>query len=127
TGSRWSVFGGDLLGSGLMLAAALIAARFGVAAGRKPLESVSRPLAAAEGSRTVGRTVRACCPPFIHHPIGLRGAIDPLEVGLVASLSRPGGNLTASSSRCSAARRFGRSSGPVMCHYHSRLVAAGSA
>jgi hypothetical protein len=32
----------------LMLAAALIAARFGVEAERKPLESVSRPLAAAE-------------------------------------------------------------------------------
>jgi MFS family permease len=48
TGSRWSVFGGYLLGSVLMLAAALIAARFGVAAERKPLESVSRPLAAAE-------------------------------------------------------------------------------
>jgi MFS family permease len=48
TGSRWSVFGGYLLGSVLMLAAALIAARFVVAAERKPLESVSRPLAAAE-------------------------------------------------------------------------------
>jgi MFS family permease len=48
TGSRWSVFGGYLLGSVLMLAAALIAARFAVAAERKPLESVSRPLAAAE-------------------------------------------------------------------------------
>ena len=48
TGSRWSVFGGYLLGSVLMLAAALVAARFGVAAERKPLESVSRPLAAAE-------------------------------------------------------------------------------
>src|SRR5262249_41556981 len=48
TGSRWSVLGGYLLGSVLMLAAALIAARFGVAAERKPLESVSRPLAAAE-------------------------------------------------------------------------------
>jgi MFS family permease len=48
TGSRWSVFGGYLLGSVLMLAAALVAARFAVAAERKPLESVSRPLAAAE-------------------------------------------------------------------------------
>jgi hypothetical protein len=47
-GSRGSVFGGYLLGLVLMLAAALIAARFGVAAERKPLESVSRPLAAAE-------------------------------------------------------------------------------
>jgi MFS family permease len=48
TGSRWSLYGGYLIGSVLMLAAALIAARFGVAAERKPLESVSRPLAAAD-------------------------------------------------------------------------------
>ena len=48
TGSRWSLFGGYLVGSVLMLAAAVIAARFGVAAERKPLESVSRPLAAAD-------------------------------------------------------------------------------
>jgi MFS family permease len=48
TGSRWSVFGGYLLGSLLMLAAALIAGCFGVAAERKPLESVSRPIAATE-------------------------------------------------------------------------------
>jgi MFS family permease len=48
TGSRWSVFGGYLLGAVLMLAAAVIAARYGVAAERKPLESVSRPLAAAD-------------------------------------------------------------------------------
>jgi MFS family permease len=48
TGSRWSVFGGYLFGSVLMLAAAVIAARFGVAAERRPLESVSRPLAAAD-------------------------------------------------------------------------------
>ncbi len=48
TGSRWSVFGGYLFGAVLMLAAALIAARWGVAAERKPLESVSRPLAAAD-------------------------------------------------------------------------------
>ena len=48
TGSRWSLFGGYLIGSVLMLVAALIAARFGVAAERKPLESVSRPLAAAD-------------------------------------------------------------------------------
>jgi len=48
TGSRWSVFGGYLLGSVLMLAAAVIAARWGVAAERKPLESVARPLAACD-------------------------------------------------------------------------------
>jgi MFS family permease len=48
TGSRWSVYTGYLFGAALMLAAALIAARFGVAAERKPLESVARPLAAAD-------------------------------------------------------------------------------
>jgi MFS family permease len=48
TGSRWSVFGGYLLGSLLMIAAAAIAARWGIAAERKPLESVCRPLAAAD-------------------------------------------------------------------------------
>ncbi len=48
TGSRWSVFGGYLLGSVLMIAAAIIAGRWGVAAERKPLESVSRPLAAVD-------------------------------------------------------------------------------
>jgi MFS family permease len=48
TGSRWSVFAGYLLGSALMLAAALVGARFAVAAERKPLESISRPLAAAD-------------------------------------------------------------------------------
>jgi MFS family permease len=48
TGSRWSVYGGYLLGSALMVAAAVIAARWGIAAERRPLESVSRPLAAAD-------------------------------------------------------------------------------
>ncbi len=48
SGSRWSVFAGYLFGSALMLAAALIAARYGVAAERKSLEAVSRPLAAVE-------------------------------------------------------------------------------
>jgi len=48
SGSRWSVFGGYLFGSALMLAAAGIAARWAVAAERKPLESVSRPLASAD-------------------------------------------------------------------------------
>jgi MFS family permease len=48
SGSRWSVFGGYLLGSVLMLIAATIAARWGVAAERKPLESICRPLAAVE-------------------------------------------------------------------------------
>jgi MFS family permease len=48
SGSRWSVFGGYLLGAVLMLAAALVAARWSVAAERKSLESISRPLAAAD-------------------------------------------------------------------------------
>jgi MFS family permease len=48
TGSRWSVYGGYLLGSALMIAAALVAARFCVAAERKPLEAVARPLDAAD-------------------------------------------------------------------------------
>jgi MFS family permease len=48
TGSRWSVYGGYLLGSALMIAAALIAAWFCVAAERKPLETVARPLAAED-------------------------------------------------------------------------------
>ena len=48
TGSRWSVYGGYLLGSALMIAAALIAARYCVAAERKPLEAVARPLAAVD-------------------------------------------------------------------------------
>lgn len=48
TGSRFSLFGGYLLGAGLMLAAAVIAARYGVAAERKPLEAVATPLSAAD-------------------------------------------------------------------------------
>jgi hypothetical protein len=48
SGSRWSVFGGYLIGAALMIAAALIAARYAVAAERKPLEQVARPLAAVE-------------------------------------------------------------------------------
>jgi MFS family permease len=48
SGSRVSVFAGYLLGSVLMVAAALIAWRYGVAAERQPLESVARPLAVVE-------------------------------------------------------------------------------
>jgi MFS family permease len=48
TGSRISLFGGYLLGAVLMLAAAIIAARYGVAAERKPLEAVATPLSAAD-------------------------------------------------------------------------------
>lgn len=45
TGSRESVFLGYVLGSVLMIAAAAVAWRYGVAAERKPLEEVARPLA----------------------------------------------------------------------------------
>jgi MFS family permease len=48
SGSRLSVFGGYLLGATLMIAAGAIAARWGVAAERKPLETVARPLASAD-------------------------------------------------------------------------------
>src|SRR3954464_13357657 len=48
TGSRWSVFGAYRVGPVLMLAAALVGALFAVAAERKSLESISRPLAAAD-------------------------------------------------------------------------------
>ncbi|MFZ2159095.1 MAG: MFS transporter [Bradyrhizobium sp.] len=48
TGSRDSVFAGYLLGSGLMIAAAAIGWRYGVAAERRALESVARPLALVE-------------------------------------------------------------------------------
>jgi len=48
TGSRWSLFGGYLVGSLLMIAAAAVQARWGIAAERRPLESVCRPLAAAD-------------------------------------------------------------------------------
>jgi MFS family permease len=48
TGSRGSVFAGYLFGAALMIAAALIAWRYAVAAERKSLESVARPLAFVE-------------------------------------------------------------------------------
>jgi MFS family permease len=48
TGSRYSVFAGYVLGALLMVIAAGIAARWGVAAERKPLEHVARPLASAD-------------------------------------------------------------------------------
>ena len=47
TGSRWSVLWGYLLGAALMLAGAAVAGRYAVAAERKPLEQVARPLAQA--------------------------------------------------------------------------------
>jgi MFS family permease len=45
TGSRASVFGGYLLGAFLMIAAAVVQWRYGVAAERKSLESIAPPLA----------------------------------------------------------------------------------
>jgi MFS family permease len=48
TGSRNSVFAGYLLGSALMIVAAAVAWRYAIAAERKPLESVARPLAFVE-------------------------------------------------------------------------------
>jgi MFS family permease len=44
SGSRASVFGGYLLGAGLMVIGGLVALRFGVNAERQPLETVARPL-----------------------------------------------------------------------------------
>jgi MFS family permease len=48
TGSRVSVYAGYLLGAALMIGAALVAARWGVAAERKPLEAVAKPLASVD-------------------------------------------------------------------------------
>src|ERR1019366_1016450 len=48
TGSRASVFGGYLLGSALMVLAAIIEMIWGVAAERKPLETVARPLSSVK-------------------------------------------------------------------------------
>jgi MFS family permease len=48
TGSRNSVFAGYLFGASLMIAAAVIAWRYAIAAERRPLESVARPLAFVE-------------------------------------------------------------------------------
>jgi MFS family permease len=45
TGSRTSLFGGYLLGAALMALAAAVMWRWGIAAERKPLEQVARPLA----------------------------------------------------------------------------------
>jgi hypothetical protein len=47
SGSRHSIFGGYAFAAILMLAGAIVAARFAVAAGRKPLEQVATPLSAA--------------------------------------------------------------------------------
>lgn len=44
TGSRWSLFGGYLLGAALMILAAGVMLAFGIAAERRTLEEISRPL-----------------------------------------------------------------------------------
>ncbi|WP_322514500.1 MFS transporter [Rhodopseudomonas palustris] len=51
TGSRTTVFAGYLLGASLMIVAAMVGWRYGVAAERRSLEQVARPLAAVEGNR----------------------------------------------------------------------------
>jgi MFS family permease len=48
TGSRANVFGGYLAGAGLMIGAAFVHLRWGVAAERKSLEHVARPLSMAD-------------------------------------------------------------------------------
>jgi MFS family permease len=48
SGSRQSVFAGYILGAILMLGAAVVAGRWGVAAERRSLEDVARPLASAD-------------------------------------------------------------------------------
>jgi hypothetical protein len=48
TGSRISVFGGYIFAATLMIAAAGVVLRHGVAAERRPLEHVARPLAAED-------------------------------------------------------------------------------
>jgi len=44
TGNSWSVSGGHMFGSFLMLVAAFIEARFGVDAENRPLEQIADPL-----------------------------------------------------------------------------------
>lgn len=48
TGSRGSLFGGYLLGAGLMLAAAMVVFKYGVDAERKSLEAVAAPLSTVD-------------------------------------------------------------------------------
>jgi drug/metabolite transporter (DMT)-like permease len=48
TGSRTSLALGYGLGAAFMLAAAVVAGCYGVAAERKPLEAVARPLSAVD-------------------------------------------------------------------------------
>ncbi|MBL8569416.1 MAG: MFS transporter [Phreatobacter sp.] len=48
SGSRWSLFGGYMFGAVLMLIAAVVMWRFGIAAERRSLEDVARPLSAVD-------------------------------------------------------------------------------
>ena len=48
SGARGAVFAGYLFGAALMVVAALVASRYAVAAERKSLEDVARPLAVME-------------------------------------------------------------------------------
>ncbi|MBO0734431.1 MAG: MFS transporter, partial [Methylocapsa sp.] len=62
TESRASVFGGYLLGSALMIAAAIAESIWGIDAERKPLEAVARPLSSQDGRHTnqaVGTNIAA--------------------------------------------------------------------
>ena len=65
TGSRWSVYGGYILGSALMIAAAVIHARFCVAAERKPLEAVAK--------------AAGCCGLTVGIPLPLRRRAPPRQ------------------------------------------------
>jgi MFS family permease len=47
SGERWRIFAGDLLGGGLMIAAALVELWLGVAAERRSLEEIAPPLSLA--------------------------------------------------------------------------------
>jgi hypothetical protein len=47
TGDPWSLFAGYAVGGVLMIVAAGVAARLGVAAERKPLEEIAPPLSTA--------------------------------------------------------------------------------
>lgn len=58
TGSRTSVFGGYLLGAVLMVLGGLVAWRFGVAAERRPLEHVARPLTFVDYISARSRMIR---------------------------------------------------------------------
>jgi hypothetical protein len=48
TGSRVSVFGGYLLGAALMIAVVFVILRWGVAAERRSLETVAKPLSQSD-------------------------------------------------------------------------------